>query len=245
VEIQYGREYRKLYEQHWWWRAREEAIVELLRGSDVARGNILDVGCGDALFFDRLTEFGNVEGLEADARLVSAENARRWQIYTVPFDKNFQPGKRYGLILMLDVLEHLDRPDEALACVHDLLEHGGVFVLTVPAFPILWTNHDVINHHRLRYRKNTLLPLLLKAGFSVAKAQYWYQWIVPAKLAERAMEKIIDSEPSPPRVPANWVNKFLYRISRVEQRMLGANGVPFGSTLMAMCKKSAVVHAEK
>jgi SAM-dependent methyltransferase len=238
VETQYAREYRNLYEHHWWWRAREDAIVALLRGLHLAPGiSILDVGCGDALFFDRLAEFGNVEGLEPDARLIEPANPHRIKIHAAPFDKNFQPGKRFGLILMLDVLEHLDRPEEAVSCVYDLLEAGGVFLLTVPAFPVLWTNHDVINHHRLRYRKKTLIPLLRKARFSIEKARYWYQWTFPVKLVEGIAQKIIHSGSSPPRVPPVWLNRFLYRFSSLEQQTLGVIGAPFGSTLMVLCVK--------
>jgi SAM-dependent methyltransferase len=239
VETQYVREYRYLYEHHWWWRAREDAIVALLRGRHLAPGiSILDVGCGDALFFDRLAQFGNVEGLEPDARLIEPANPHRIKIHTAPFDKNFQPGKRYGLILMLDVLEHLDRPGEAVSCVYDLLETGGVFLLTVPAFPVLWTNHDEINHHRLRYRKKTLIPLLRKARFSIEKARYWYQWTFPVKVVEGIAEKLIHSGFSLPRVPPHWLNRFLYRLSRLEQQTLGVIGVPFGSTLMVLCVKA-------
>jgi SAM-dependent methyltransferase len=246
VETQYAREYRNLYEHHWWWRAREDAIVALLRGLHLAPGiSILDVGCGDALFFDRLAEFGNVEGLEPDARLIEPANPHRIKIHAAPFDKNFQPGKRFGLILMLDVLEHLDRPEEAVSCVYDLLEAGGVFLLTVPAFPVLWTNHDVINHHRLRYRKKTLIPLLRKARFSIEKACYWYQWTFPVKVVQGIAEKLIGSGSSLPRVPPNWLNRFLYQWSRLEQQTLGVIGVPFGSTLMVLCIKHADLHSER
>lgn len=238
MEIQYGREYRNLYEHHWWWRAREEAIVGLLRSEKLAPSvNILDVGCGDGLFFNRLAEFGTVEGLEADERLLDPANPHRAKIYTVPFDKNFQPGKRYGLILMLDVLEHLDNPGEALECVHDLLEENGIFVLTVPAFQLFWTNHDVINHHRIRYKKETLFPLLRTAKFEIKKSQYWFQWTAPVKFAERLVEKIISSQPALPNIPPKPVNNFLFHFSQLEQRTVSKLGIPFGTTLMALCTK--------
>jgi SAM-dependent methyltransferase len=246
VETQYVREYRYLYEHHWWWRAREDAIVALLRGRHLAPGiSILDVGCGDGLFFDRLAEFGNVEGLERDARLIDPANPHSLKIHTAPFDTKFQPGKRYGLILMLDVLEHLDRPEEAVSCVYDLLEAGGVFLLTVPAFPALWTNHDVINHHRLRYRKKTLIALLRKARFSIEKARYWYQWTFPVKVVQGIAEKLIHAGYSLPRVPPHWLNRFLYRLSRLEQQTLGVIGAPFGSTLMVLCIKHPDLRSEK
>src|SRR5436190_189838 len=73
VDATYAQEYRELYERHWWWRARERFILdELARLRPAAGwGAILDVGCGDALFFDALSRFGDVEGVEPDASLVT------------------------------------------------------------------------------------------------------------------------------------------------------------------------------
>lgn len=239
MELEYGKEYRNLYERHWWWRSREEAVADLLRSSLRGdRRNILDIGCGDALFFDRLAEFGEVEGLETDSRLIDPANPHLSKIYVQPFDPNFQPGKRYGCILMLDVLEHLDNPEQALGRVYELLESGGIFLLTVPAFQFLWTNHDVINHHRIRYRKKTLLPLLREAGFSISLARYWYHWTVAGKLATRAVEILTSTQPSLPRVPSAWLNRFFFKISRFEQRALSPLRLPFGTTLVAVCAKT-------
>jgi SAM-dependent methyltransferase len=239
VKLEYGKEYRNLYEHHWWWRSREEAVVHLLRRSLPGnQRNILDIGCGDALFFDRLAEFGEVEGLETDNRLINPANPHLSKIYVQPFDENFRPGKCYGCILMLDVLEHLDCPKQALARVHELLEKGGIFLLTVPAFQSLWTNHDVINHHRIRYRKKTLLPPLREAGFSISFTRYWYHWTVVGKLATRVVERLTSTQPSLPRVPAAWLNRFFFNISRLEQRALSPLSLPFGTTLVVACTKT-------
>jgi len=239
LDFQYGKHYRDLYQKHWWWRAREEALVKFLRRTLKAdpQRNILDVGCGDGLFFDRLAEFGNVEGLEPDAHLISADGPHVSKIRVVPFDKEFHSEKKYGLLVMLDVLEHLDRPNEALECAHALLTKDGALLLTVPAFQSLWTNHDVINHHKIRYRRKTLFPLLEKARFKVAESHYWYQWIVPAKFAIGAIQKVKPSQPELPKIPPSWMNKVLYSVTRLEQETIGAMGVPVGSTLMVYCIK--------
>jgi 2-polyprenyl-3-methyl-5-hydroxy-6-metoxy-1,4-benzoquinol methylase len=108
--------YRELYMRHWWWRAREKLILKTLRAQQPAQGwkSILDVGCGDGLFFDQLLRLGEVEGVEPSAALVNPESAHRSRIHICPLDENFQPGKQFSLILMLDVLEHLPDPAAAL-----------------------------------------------------------------------------------------------------------------------------------
>jgi 2-polyprenyl-3-methyl-5-hydroxy-6-metoxy-1,4-benzoquinol methylase len=239
VDPKYGERYRELYEKHWWWRARTELIVDTLRRLRPAQGwkNILDIGCGDGLFFDRLSEFGNVEGVEAFAELVNPDNPHRSRIHVCPFDESFQPGKQYSLVLMLDVLEHLENPVAALRHALDLLAPDGTFVATVPAFMSLWTNHDVLNHHFIRYKKSTFREVAEQAGLRIREESYVYHWTVPVKLAVRLAERMFRMKPKPPNVPAGFVNETLYWISRVEQRTLTPLPMPFGSSLMIIGTK--------
>lgn len=195
------------------------------------------MGCGDGLFFDRLAEFGHVEGVEPDEGLVNPQGRHRAHIRIAPFDANFRPTEFYSLILMLDVLEHLDNPSEALRHAYSLLTPSGMLLLTVPAFELLWTNHDLINHHHVRYRRGTLRPLLRQGGFAVLEERYWYQWTCPAKLAIRLVESVFRRPPAVARVPPAWINRPLYWISRMEQQTLGAISTPFGSSLMVYCAK--------
>jgi 2-polyprenyl-3-methyl-5-hydroxy-6-metoxy-1,4-benzoquinol methylase len=239
LEPEYARQYRDLYTRHWWWRSREEAILEVLhRHFPMNAGlKILDIGCGDGLFFDRLAEFGDVEGVEPDAGLVNPQGPHRARIQIAPFDNNFRPTESYSLVLMLDVLEHMDNPGDALRHAYSLLAPSGSLLLTVPAFQTLWTNHDVVNHHRVRYRRRTIRPLVRQAGFAILEERYWYQWTCPVKLAIRLVESVFRRPPAVARVPPAWINCLLYWISRMEQQTLGAIGIPFGSSLMVYCAK--------
>ena len=240
MDPRYGERYRDLYERHWWWRARTEFIVESIRRLSPPRGDILDIGCGDGLFFDRLSEFGEVEGIEPCAELVNPGNPHRQRIYISPFDQAFQPGKQYSLILMLDVLEHLDNPAAALRQIAALLRPGGWFVATVPAFNALWTNHDVLNHHRTRYTKSSFRNLIHDTGLRIRDARYLYHWTFPLKLAVRVSERLFPREPQPPGIPPRLLNEFFYRFSRVEQKTVSLLPIPFGSSLFVVAAADPV-----
>lgn len=237
MDLEYGKIYRDLFERHWWWRARTELIVDTLRDLKPEGGwkRILDVGCGDGLFFDRLGEFGEeVEGVEFSAELISPDNPRRSLIFNCPFDENFQPSKPYSLILMLDVLEHLENPVAALSHAMNLLSPGGIAVITVPAFMSLWTNHDVLNRHFTRFTKRTFKEVADRAGLRIQRERYFYHWTFPTKLGVRMLESISHSEPQPPEIPNSWINEALFWISRIEQKALTPSDVPFGSSLMVV-----------
>lgn len=234
MDREFSRHYRELYERHWWFRVREQAIVEFLQRSKPPGGwkTILDIGCGDALFFPELSRLGEVEGVEPVAEIIGPENPFRGRIHVGPFDETFQPGKRYSLILMLDVLEHLQDPVAALRRAVSLLEPGGSLLITVPAFRMLWTSHDTLNDHFTRYTKSSFRQVADRAGMSISGARYMFFWLFPAKLLVRAKEILLGSKPGIPKLPHPGVNRFLSWLSRSEEKMLGALPVPFGSSLL-------------
>jgi 2-polyprenyl-3-methyl-5-hydroxy-6-metoxy-1,4-benzoquinol methylase len=203
---------------------------------------VLDVGCGDGLFFDRLAALPGVElveGVEPAADLVSADNPHRARIHVAPFDERFDPGRRYSLVLMLDVLEHLPRAADALRHALSLLEPNGVFLATVPAFMALWTRHDELNHHVTRYTRPTFGALAGEAGLRVDRMRYFFHWTAAAKGATRALEALVPGAPRAPRVPPLPVNAALYGLSRLEERLLGGVPVPFGSSLLLVGGRAA------
>jgi 2-polyprenyl-3-methyl-5-hydroxy-6-metoxy-1,4-benzoquinol methylase len=246
VDPTYGEVYRKLFESHWWWRSRNELIVDKIHQlqSKCRWRRILDVGCGDALFFDRLSEYAEVEGVEPFADLVSPNNPHRDRIYVCPFDENFNPGKQYSLILMLDVLEHLENPVGAVKHALDLLAQEGQMIVTVPAFMALWTNHDVLNHHHIRYTKQTFRKVARGAGFMPHEERYLYHWTCPVKLGVHVIEGVIHPKPKVPSIPWAPANETLFWISRLEQKTLSAFPMPFGSTLLVVGSKGSPVDVE-
>jgi SAM-dependent methyltransferase len=241
MDPKYGERYRDLFERHWWWRARSKVILDVLRRLQPTQGwkTILDIGCGDGLFFPELSRFGEVEGVEPFAELVNPANPYRNRISICPFDENYRPGKRYSLILMLDVLEHIEDAAGALRHAIDLLEPDGRLVATVPAFMVLWTNHDVMNQHFLRYTKPTFREVARQAGLRIQEERYLYHWTCPVKLGIGLKERIFRIQPKPAQVPMWAINESMYFLSRLEQRTLTPLSLPFGSSLLVVGTKAS------
>src|SRR6185312_16486006 len=112
-------------------------------------------GCGSGGNLPMLAEFGEVSAFELDE--AQLQRARERGIGTIargsipdalPFE-----GQRFDLVVMLDVLEHLEDDHAGLAAVLTRLAPGGFFLATVPAFPMLWSSHDVSHHHFRRYSR--------------------------------------------------------------------------------------------
>lgn len=235
METDYAAEYATLYNGHWWWRARETFIMDALSALPLKRGAaILDVGCGDGLLFDRLAEIGDVEGIETDGSNVTPGGRWADRIRVQPFDESFDPGRAYSLVLLLDVLEHLQNPVGCLRRAIELLDDTGTLVLTVPAFRALWTSHDELNHHVTRYTRRQLDEQVQSAGGRMESSRYFFQWMFPAKLAVRAREAAFGSIPSSPRIPPHVINEALRRLSIVEQKTISRLSMPFGTSLLAV-----------
>ena len=62
----------------------------------------------------------------------------------------------------------------------------------------------------------------------------FFHWTAVGKVATRLKEALVPGEPASPVVPPAPVNRTLYAISRLEQRLFGAAPVPFGSSLLAV-----------
>ena len=240
----YGKAYAELYRTHWWWRAREIVVLREIERlmpnsafSDAMpppRPRILDVGCGDGLFFDRLLEFAEVDGIESEAALISPNNPHRSRIHVGLLDESFQPSSAYDIILMLDVLEHIQQPAPVLRRALQLLAPGGHVIVTVPAFQSLWTTHDELNHHFIRYNTRTFRGLADAARMQIERERYLFQWTFLPKLAARFAEAVIKPRPSVPRTPPRLLNGLLAALSVGEAVLFEKVRVPFGSSLLVV-----------
>lgn len=237
----YAAVYRNLYQRHWWWRARERYLLERLEQQhrEGSSPSILDVGCGDALFFDRLDRFGDVHGIEPDESLLS-DGPWRSRIHLGTLDAQYSAGHKYEWILMFDVLEHVEEYHAFLTAAREALVPQGQLFVTVPALPALWTSHDNLNQHYRRYTRRTLSRALTAAGLKPVEMEYFFHWIVPLKLLTRLREKLRRPTPTPETVPPEPLNGVAYAISRLEQRVPGMALLPFGTSLFARCKVAGV-----
>lgn len=239
MEAEYAAEYARLYREHWWWRVREQILVGKIRETLKGRASdtrILDIGCGAGVLFDVLESFGHVEGIEADR--VAVEQSGRWRarIHHGELDDTFNSVQTFDLILLLDVLEHVQHPDQLLRRASRLLSPGGHVLATVPAFDWLWTSHDEMNHHVKRYTAPELRALMTSAGFTVTETHYLFQSLVIPKLLIRAKDALMTSGSGIPRIPSPLLNRALQIWYRSEHVVAGR--LPFGTSVLAVARRA-------
>jgi SAM-dependent methyltransferase len=245
VHSDYARRYRELWGRHWWWRSRESWLLGWIKKlhRQAPRRRILDVGCGDGLFFESLGRFGRVEGAEPDESLVH-DSRWRHRIHIGPVEAGLESESPYDLVLMLDVLEHIPEQSRALAAVRSVLRPGGHLLLTVPAFAWLWSQHDEANAHQRRYGPRDLRTVLHEAGFVIETMRFFFVWTVAPLFLRRLLAPAGRgcSDYDVP-IPRPVINAVLTAWSRCEHAIGRVVPWPFGSSLLAIARRPATQFA--
>ncbi len=95
-------------------------------------GRLLDFGCGNGSFLRTARAAGfEAEGVELEAK-AREQAARNSGCEVLSLDEVIASGRRYDVIHLGDVLEHLPAPAEALRDLEPLLRTHGVFFLEGP-----------------------------------------------------------------------------------------------------------------
>ena len=63
------------------------------------------------------------------------------------------PDRAYDMVAILDVIEHIDEDVAGMRALAGKMKPGAKMLITVPAFPWMWSAHDVVNHHKRRYTR--------------------------------------------------------------------------------------------
>jgi SAM-dependent methyltransferase len=245
MDASYAQQYQELWRHHWWWQARHHLIMEKLakllppRQPTQEPAKVLDIGCGGGVAFADFSRFGDIHGLEPDPQLADSLPDWRGRVEQTLFHAGFQSECRYDLILMLDVLEHIEDDRGALANVLRLLQPGGFYFMTVPALPALWSAHDEANHHFRRYQRAALHRLLVEQGFDVQEVRYIFGWSLGLVYLRRWLSRR-DEGSYRVKIPPRWANAPCYWLSRAEEWLTWRKGPPLGSSLLAIARKPSV-----
>ena len=126
----------------------------------------------------------------------------------------------------------------SLAALAARLSDKGVILVTVPAFPFLWSRHDERHHHFRRYTRKTLAEVAAKAGLKVRYSSYFNFFLFPAAVATRALKRLTGSETPDDSMPSGWVNGVLTRVFGAERHLVGRLRLPFGLSLAAVLERA-------
>lgn len=239
---------RSLYDEHaalerdqWWFVSRRAIILQVLRAHLGVQEDrqILDVGCGAGGMLPMLAELGTVEGLEPDAESVEHAhvNFPDFVVRQGRLPGDIPADGRFDLVTAFDVIEHIDDDLAAVVAMRHAARSDGSLVVTVPALPWLWSEHDELNGHHRRYTEATLRSVLTRAGLQVRHLSHYNSALLPAVAAARLLQRL---RPAPEQatsdlsMPSPLVNRLLTRIMSSEASLAATRGFPLGVSLIAV-----------
>lgn len=245
MQEDYSAEYLNLWKNHWWWQSRHELVMRAIRQLRKSRRKeasweILDIGCGGGVAFDDFSRFGEVSGIEPDPLLAHAIPKWEPQIQQCFFNTKYQPESPFDLVLMLDVLEHIEHDEDALIALNQILSPEGFAIITVPALMSLWSAHDEVNHHFRRYTAANLETLLRSTGFKVHRLHYFFTWSLPLMFLRKFLAKKQENySVKVPSWPMNGLFKSLSNFENLLRRFYIY--LPIGSSLFAVVSRDPIL----
>ena len=197
-------------------------------------GPILELGAGRGTFTRLLAERGRVCAVEPSESLAATLSGTlrdrpdvtviRGTLDDVAVESSF------GSVVMFNVLEHIEDDRGVLEGILERLAPGGMLILWVPAFPLLFSRFDLMLGHFRRYRLRPLVEMIEASSFQVVDARHvnavgFFSWLVGARLlgrvsASRRMVSLFDRIAVPP-------------MRALERRIV----VPFGQSIFVAARK--------
>ncbi|MBV8772834.1 MAG: class I SAM-dependent methyltransferase [Deltaproteobacteria bacterium] len=227
---------------HWWFAGRRaicERMLDRLRLP--ADDRILELGCGTGGNFPMLARRGQLYAIDQDESALGFAASRRLATLargSLPGAIPFARG-RFDLVVMTDVLEHLDDDAGSLCAVRFSLKPGGRLLMTVPALSWLWSEHDATHHHRRRYSATDLRCLLVNAGFAIDFLSYYNFLLFPVVAGVRLLQRFRPATRNGNArhdltTPSVYLNALLFRTFSCERFVLSRFRPPFGVSLIAL-----------
>jgi len=221
---------------HWYYQSKKIPLHQYF--SELSKNGIkkiIDIGAGTGFFSkDLFTHFPQwIKHIQCVDTGYDEAHCIHHTNENIKFTKVVEDSFDHSLILMMDVLEHIEDEDAFLKSILEKENGNNFFFLTVPAFQALWSGHDEYLLHHRRYTITSLKQVLTRNGFKIDRMYYMYGslfplvWLRRKLFAQSKNTHHSDLKPLP-----NWLNFLLLKYASLENRFARFNRL-FGITCVA------------
>jgi trans-aconitate methyltransferase len=181
--------------RHPWEKVRAKFIQRIVKEFAPESFRILDIGCGDGYIAQQLLkDLSPSEYIGIDTNLTSEQidfyNKKNPEV-TFSNDGKYASGKQFDLVLLLDVIEHIEDDENfIMQIVSENLVNNSKMLITVPAFPFLYGSHDTLLGHHRRYTQNKLKGIVKKSNCKTLASGYMFASLLVVRSISIILQKI-------------------------------------------------------
>lgn len=240
----YG-EIDQIEKQHWWFRGRRYLLAKLIRRylKKLPAEKALDIGTATGYNLKILQQFAKktytIDPSPLAAQLAK-KNSPQSEVIRAFFPEVQLDGK-FQIITLLDSLEHIEDDRGSIAKIEELLDHGGIAILMVPAYKFLWSEQDRVLEHRRRYLLKRLRQLVEKnSALKIEYISYFNSVMFLPISGYRLVRKTANFLPGKSDAHifnSSFLDKVFYPIFMAELKLLPWIKYPFGISIVAVLKK--------
>lgn len=231
--------------------SRRHAVTEATQAHHRPDTTVLEVGVSSGfLLQDLIRALPQASIIGADYTRGTLENvaARLPDVPLLQFDlvQCPLPDESVDTVILLNVLEHIERHELAVQQLHRILRPGGAAIIEVPAGEGLYDSYDKALLHWRRYSMSKLVRLMQDAQFIVERRSHLGFLLYPGfwlakKFGRAAPAREEDLDRSVQR-SITWSA----RAGALASGLLGAEAalrrrlyLPFGIRCLVTCRKAA------
>jgi SAM-dependent methyltransferase len=198
-------------ENNYWTISRNHMLYALIRKNKLHKEKIIEVGCGRGgvikYLHDRKIDCLGVELAPAIPH-IGAENL----ILTNTDAADIPEARRktFTVMLLLDVIEHIEDPVSFLRKLLSAYPSVKALVISVPARQEIWSNYDVYYEHYRRYDLQMTREIMEHVQFRIQENRYLFHALYPAgrlSLKFTRQRKIVIA---PPKGPGILLHRLVY-----------------------------------
>jgi SAM-dependent methyltransferase len=176
--------------EHFWIRRRFYVLRRLadniLRNSRCAA----EIGCGNGLLQRGVEDYYGISVTGFDLNEVALQKNVSCVSPLYCYDihqRNPEFAAHFDLLLLFDVLEHIEAESDFLQAAKFHLTESGMLLVNVPAHEFFHSDYDRAAGHIRRYSANYLAKVAGNNGFKIRALTYWGLPLVPLLLARKGM----------------------------------------------------------
>ena len=226
--------------------SRCDAILQVNKYRSTEQKVIMEIGCSSGfLIRDLAKSLPNTVIVGADvvkeplfrlAESLPGIPLIRFDLLQCPL-----PEQCIDVLIMINVLEHIEDDVRALQNAFKLLKPGGILVIEVPAGPLLYDAYDKELCHFRRYSSSELKSKLNKVGFEICRKSHLGFVLYPAFAAVKLFNKYRLSQKRVAVVRDQAVStsgSFLVKAAmRLETKYLSSLQLPVGIRVLMTARK--------